>query len=199
MNPRISPLLSIASAQLYRLAGNAALQKYAPVALTWTMIAAFCWLLAYWTWILITPAPQPVPVPSNSGINSVMLEPMVNAHLFGVAAEVATSATAVVQLSALGLKLRGVFAGKSKTGAAAIINVDQKDKSFRIGDEVATGVVLTHIYPDYVELSYQGASERLMLERSTRTDGLVITPPPPLSITPPQNTYTGQPALGVFP
>lgn len=198
MNHRIKQLWITTPAYLYRWMGNTTLQKYAPVALTWTMIATFCWLLAYWTWVLITPAPQPAPVQTNTNNNSVMLEPLIDAHLFGVAAQ--PVASAVVQLSNLGLKLRGVFAGEGKTGVAAIINIDQKDKSFRIGDEITAGVVLTHVYPDYVELSYQGATERLTLERTTRTDGLIIPPPPPLGITSPQNTYTGRPsAQGVFP
>lgn len=174
MNHRIKQLWGNAPSHLHRLAGHVAMQKYLPVVLTWMMIAAFCWLLAYWTWMFATPRPSPALDAPYAAPVRLAIDPLVNAHLFGVAEHKSSAVSDAQLLSALGLKLRGVFAGSGKQGGAAIINIGQKDKAFTIGDEVAPRVTLAHVYADYVELKHGDLLERLDLERTTRTEGLIV-------------------------
>jgi general secretion pathway protein C len=175
MKDRINALLTHLAPRLLSVSNNVKMQKFAPIVITWTMIAALCWMFAHWTWVFITPPPHPVLETPASNSTNLAIEPLVNAHLFGASNTPSSAVNAPMQISALGLKLRGVFAGEGKQGIAAIINIAQKDKAFKLGDEVAPGVTLTHVYADYVELSRAGVKERLNLDRTTQTTGL-ITP-----------------------
>lgn len=172
---------------------NAKAHHYGLMALRWGMIATCCWLLSYWTWVFITPAATPVALPATARA-PVSAETIINAHLFGISAS--SSVVPVQSISALGLKLHGVFAGEGKKGIAAIINVAQKDQAFTLGSEIVAGAVLTHVYADYVELKYHGALERLNLERGTQTAGLIVIAPPasPQPISPPITEIPPAPA-----
>lgn len=166
---------------------NEKTQKYGLTTLIWGMIAACCWLLAYWTWFFITPTTiAPLAVNPQTNNSALSVEPITQAHLFGVSESSASSVVAVQTLSALGYKLRGVFAGEGKKGVAAIISIGQKDQAVVLGGVISPGISLSHVYADYVELSHNGVLERLNLERATQTTGLVVISPPAVSITPPQ-------------
>lgn len=163
--------------------------QYGLMALVWGMIAACCWMLAYWTWIFVTPSASPAPLPSDPlVITSLSVEPITHAHLFGVSDTPASSVAVAQTLSALGYKLRGVFAGEGKKGVAAIISIGLKDQAFTLGSEVSPGVTLTHVYADYVELLHNGELERLSLERTTQPTGLIVITPPVAPIVPAPQT-----------
>lgn len=178
--------------------------QYGLMALIWAMIAACCWMLAYWTWVFVTPSAPHTPLPNDQlTFAPLSIEPMTSAHLFGISESPASSVVATQTLSALGLKLRGVFAGEGKKGVAAIINVGQKDLAFTLGSEVTSDAILEHVYADYVEIRHHGVLERLNLERVTPATGLIIITPPidpvvplPEPDTPPSaealNTLVGQ-------
>ncbi len=138
-----------------------------------------CWTLARWTWVWLTPLPQVAPEVTQTAA-PVALEALVNAHVFGASSQPVATTPQALPLSSLGLHLRGVFAAGEQ--GAAIIQVQQKDKPFRVGDEVVPGVVLHQVFADYVELSRQGALERLNLERSAAP--LNAPPPAPADIPP---------------
>lgn len=168
------------------LLNNEKTQKFGLATLIWGMIAACCWLLAYWTWFFITPTTTPPLAANHQANNSALsVEPITQAHLFGVSDTPASSVATAQTLSALGYKLRGVFAGEGKKGVAAIISIGLKDQAFTLGSIVSPGITLSHVYADYVELSHNGVLERLDLERTTQTSGLIVMTPPAAPIAPP--------------
>ncbi|MDD4964148.1 MAG: type II secretion system protein N [Gallionella sp.] len=162
--------------------------QYGLTTLFWGMIAACCWLLAYWTWIFVTPSATLAPLTRDPlAFTPLSIEPITNAHLFGVSESPVSSVVATQTLSALGYKLHGVFAGEGKKGVAAIFNIGQKDLAFTLGSEITAGAVLEHVYADHVEIKYHGVLERLDLVRATPATGQVlITPPIAPIVAPPQ-------------
>jgi type II secretory pathway component PulC len=182
MTHAFTPILN----RLFNGGSKGRIQKYAPLVLTWAIIVALCWILAHWTWVFVTPRQTDTFTSNHTAPSRLSIEPLLNAHVFGVLSHPSSAVAQATQLSTLNLKLHGVFAGAGKKWVAAIINIEQKDKAFKRGDEILPGVTLSSVYADYVELSLQGRIERLNLERPT---GAPISPVLP-NLPPPQGQYT---------
>jgi len=83
-----------------------------------------------------------------------------NLHLFGHS----LSTSKDIPLTALNLKLTGIFFGESeKDSKASIIYNDQVEKLYSINDTLPNGVVIERIFPKEVILKYNGELQKLTL------------------------------------
>ncbi len=86
-------------------------------------------------------------------------------HLFGLAVGSHFELPSQTQTSS-NMKLLGVFAAIGSLPAFAIVSVDGKPaQPVQAGNEVASGVVMAEVHPEYVVLRRNGATERLNLEK----------------------------------
>jgi len=128
------------------------------------LIVLLCWLLAQWTWLALTPKAKRLPVDAAPLSAPVAADAIFSSHIFG-RAPAESSAPESVPATSSNLKLHGVFAAIGSLPAFAILSVDGKpDQPVKVGTEIAAGVVLSAVYPDYVEVRRNGVVERINLE-----------------------------------
>lgn len=103
---------------------------------------------------------------SQAYIESKLLaEGVADHHLFGQAVGSHFELPSQTQTIS-NIKVLGVFAVIGSLPAFAIVSVDGKPaQPVQAGNEVASGVVMVEVHPDYVVLRRNGATERLNLER----------------------------------
>lgn len=119
-------------------------------------------LLAHWTWRFAAPLPAPSPAAGRSEVRAGNeLDRLRAAGLFG--AQTSSGVTGEVP-TALGLKLRGVFAAPEGRPAMALLSAEGGEQAVVRGDEIQPGVVLDAVAADHVILSNRGVRERLDLE-----------------------------------
>jgi type II secretory pathway component PulC len=83
-----------------------------------------------------------------------------NLHLFGHS----LSTSKDIPLSALNLKLTGIFFGDTeKDSKASIIYNEQAEKLYGINDTLPNGVVVERIFPNEVIIKYNGELQKLTL------------------------------------
>lgn len=120
-------------------------------------------VLAHWTWRFAAPLP---PMPAGAARADIKLgaelDALRSARLFGAAEGKASGQ--IEPVTALNLKLRGVFAAPGGLPALAILSVDGQDQAVATGHEILPGVVLDAVAPDHVILHNRGVRERLDLE-----------------------------------
>jgi len=128
------------------------------------LIVLLCWLLAQWTWLVLTPKAKRATVDATPLSAPVAADAIFSSHLFGRASG-ENSAPESQPVTPSNLKLHGVFAAIGSLPAFAILSVDGKpDQPVKAGTEIAPGVVLAAVYPDRVEVRRNGVVERLNLE-----------------------------------
>lgn len=128
------------------------------------LVVLLCWLLAQWTWLVLTPKAKRMPVEATLLSASPAADVVFSAHLFGHASG-ENSAPESQPTTFSNLKLHGVFAAIGSLPAFAILSVDGKpDQPVKAGTEIAPGMVLATVYPDRVEVRRKGVVERLNLE-----------------------------------
>lgn len=140
------------------------LNKGSVIFIEFALVVALAVSLAYWTWIAV--APRPVAI-SAAQIQPTPPQPAMIAkrHLFGVARG-ETVAPAGNSASGGRLVVVGVFAGSGpETGRAMLALDGAKSVLVAVGDEVAAGIVVREVHPDYVLVTRDGAPERVNLER----------------------------------
>lgn len=119
-------------------------------------------LLAHWTWRFAAPLPAPSPAAGGSEVRAGNeLDRLHAAGLFGAPAS--SGVTGEVP-TALGLKLRGVFAAPEGRAAMALLSAEGGEQAVVRGDEIQPGVVLEAVAADHVILLNRGVRERLDLE-----------------------------------
>ncbi|MDO9371387.1 MAG: type II secretion system protein GspC [Gammaproteobacteria bacterium] len=187
------PLTGWNSAILSRVQARS-LERGAP-AFTALLVILLAYTLAPLTWRVWPAAPQAEPPPRFVVQTAVQRQPQAGAqiadwHLFGVLQ--AEQDAALPPETPLNLTLRGVFASEDAQKAYAIIaDAQGKEDGYRLGAELAGGVVLKEIYPDRVILARGGRSETLSLpnERLPNTapasPGLIQPPTPQIASVPP--------------
>lgn len=162
------------------LKASAVLPPWVAVAL----VVAIAWQLARIFWLLV-PGAEPVAVAipaarspasdASATRQSVNIDTIVNAHLFGT-----VDATAPppdedlqdVQDTRLNLELRGTIAADETQAARAIIaERNGGEKVYSIGDAVTGGATLHSVHPDRVLLRRAGQLEALRLPRADETTG----------------------------
>lgn len=105
-----------------------------------------------------------IPAVADSGGPVVDLAAIVNAHLFGIAAQTGDPASAPA--TSANLTLAGTLAGPEPEQGWAIIGASaQAARVYAAGASLPGGTRLVAIYPDRVILDRNGARESLMLPR----------------------------------
>jgi general secretion pathway protein C len=160
-----------------------AVNRYVPPAVTAVLVIAIAYQLATLTWTLVpgsTPIaaapPRPInvgnaPAPSDYGA-------LTDSHLFGQAAEQATTAPEPALIDApettLSLTLKGILAKEEDTNGGAIISGSRgDDKAYDVGDSIenADGATLHSVYADRVLLNRSGRLETLRLPKELAASG----------------------------
>jgi general secretion pathway protein C len=128
-------------------------------ALTLLLILLLAWQIAgrLWAWF----APEPARTLSQAAANTSANDWERARRLFG---DEAGSGPAAANTS--GIRLRGVYAVDGQTLSAAVVNNGGKrDLAVRIGEEIEKGVTLAVVEADYIEISRNGARERIEIDR----------------------------------
>lgn len=123
-----------------------------------TFLALLAWQVAdrLWRWL----APTPPASTTQASTGNAASEWERARRLFG---EDGSTGPAT---SSSGIRLRGVYAVDGKTLSAAVVNTGGKrDLAVRIGEEIEKGVTLAAVEADYIEISRNGARERIELDR----------------------------------
>lgn len=155
-----------------------------PVALALDVVLAalIVWLLSRFVWLAlgagpaIPAAPAAVAQPLASAAPG---ESLARWHLFGNPVPLADSRAVVRDApdTALKLTLRGIFSQDDrKAGHAIIADENGNEQTYRVGAEVASGVVVDSIETDRVMLSRDGALETLRLPRPDESTAAAPTP-----------------------
>lgn len=123
--------------------------------LTLGLLLVLAWQLAHWTWYFATPVETPTPVASAAPADWNAAR-----RLFG---DVPAGSPAG---PVTGIRLKGVFAVDGVTLSAAVVNTGGKrDIAVRLGEEVEKGVTLASVHPGHIEISRNGALERIDLDK----------------------------------
>jgi general secretion pathway protein C len=140
------------------------------------LVVLLCWLLAQWTWLVLTPKTKRMSADVALLSATVAADAIFPSHLFGRAPG-ESSAPESQSATFSNLKLHGVFAAIGALPAFAILSVDGKpDQPVKAGMEIVPGVVLAAVYPDRVEVRRNGVVERLNLEtRAVGSGGISKT------------------------
>jgi len=131
------------------------------------------WLGAQW-FLYFTTHGDASPPPERQRVQlGAAAEGLASTHLFGVAP---TGAGGEV-VSNLNIKLKGVFASGADAPSMAILNTGDRDQTARVGGEVAPGILLEAVHPEYVMLRRNGSLERVNLEERQETAVAARAPP----------------------
>lgn len=156
--------------------------RHAPAVLGVLLTAALAWQAAALTWkaveLLSTepslPPPAQINDPGSRRVETVSIESITNAHLFGQAdaqpVEIAAAAADAPE-TRLNLKLRGILAADEPEYSRAIITSGNQDKVYAVGDTVATGTTVEGVLADRVLLRRSGRLETLRLPREIASTG----------------------------
>ena len=156
-------------APLRRPAGGAAagLAGAAPTVVSFVLVLVIAAQLASLLWRVLsasggeTGAEAPVVQAQAHGVD---IAAVVNAHLFGVAAQTGDPSEAPV--TSANLTLAGTLAGREPEQGWAIIGASgQASRVYATGASLPGGTRLFAVYPDRVILDRNGARESLMLPR----------------------------------
>nr|WP_087619636.1 type II secretion system protein N [Acinetobacter populi] len=170
------------------------LDKLAPV-LFFIVMIWLCWRLASLFWWFIAPPQIPVIQPVILGSQQPVMPNIVRFSLFE---EQGQNPQAQTQAS-LPLKLEGVVLASPRYLSSAVLRVNDKADSYRIGDKIAeTGLELADVYWDRVIIRESSGQTREIKfgEASTTAN---IAPPPvaaPTSPVTPENNNTADGAIG---
>jgi len=138
---------------------SAALVNLALAGLLVFLLSRFLWLALDWN--------APLPSGGSAEIVAPASAPRASLsrwHLFGNSVLLQDPrALANAPETSLPIDLRGVLSADDPKLGRAFINEGGGERSFRVGDEVAPGVLLDAVYPDRVALSRGGAIEVLKL------------------------------------
>ncbi|MDX1580434.1 MAG: type II secretion system protein N [Alphaproteobacteria bacterium] len=140
------------------------------------LVAVLAYLGAVWVWALVAPAglgagashtPISLSAAASGPANYASLGQFDPFHRQELNAGAAKSNALPEEASEtmLDLKLYGVRASRDASLGAAVIRCPQnKQRVYRVGEEVVSGVTLRGVYPDRILLSRDGRYESLYLE-----------------------------------
>jgi general secretion pathway protein C len=123
---------------------------------TFALLMLLSWMLASWTWYFAAPRETAL----SSATAAAPTDWNAARRLFGPVAEGSSSA------SSGSIRLKGVYAVDGDTPSVAVVNTGGKrDVAVRQGEEVEKGVTLASVQADHIEISRNGANERIELEK----------------------------------
>lgn len=179
--------------------------RVAPKWLALLMVILVAKSAADLTWLVFAPSAQQdsglhrLQERHNSSPAAVRLRTISDLHLFGVASKQKPVQQAPIEAKKTHLKLtlRGVFAADNPEQAMAIIaNARGKEKVYRKGETIFSGVKLYAVYPDKVILERSGNFESLPLPRdldNSANKGVRVIRP--TRYTPPTNVNNSLPVV----
>lgn len=165
---------------------SAFIDRRGPQLATVVLLLLLAWLMARAIWLFATPREVVVPPGEAPAIDARQAANRIaSAHLFGVAGEAGPAETA--QVSNLNLKLKGVFAYTRDSPAYAIVNTgQQRDESFRVGEQITPGVALHAVHPTHILIKRAGQVERVNLEERPGAGGAPAARQPQFRLNVPQ-------------
>ena len=132
-----------------------------------------------WAWsVFKPPAPKAAMTVASSRAETLNLQPLLDAHLFGRSARGPGGSMESIPISSLNLVVMGVIA---EVGSGyAMISVDGRpQESYAVGQEIIGGAVLRSVLGDRVLLERGGSTESLMLQESVKPlEGVSAYVPP---------------------
>ena len=152
----LNPLTTADHERLSRVAAFTLCAAAAAIAV-W-MLARLLWLLLPRADVTETLAPPPPAAPQAT-------QSIAKWHLFGNPQSVLQAQAArAVPATTLRLTLRGTLALPDATQGIAMIADEQgAERSFNVGEQVATNAKLIEVYTDHVVIEHEGAAENLQL------------------------------------
>lgn len=130
--------------------------------LTFLLVIALGWLLAWWTWRLLAPHPRPQGLESAPVVQPSQGDAR---RLFGDATPAVAEAAPTSNV-----RLKGIYLeGGARAVSSAVVNLGAKDKAVRVGQEVGDGSKLAEIHPTHIVLNRAGVEERINLEKFRNT------------------------------
>ncbi|HVF35580.1 MAG TPA: type II secretion system protein N, partial [Candidatus Saccharimonadia bacterium] len=158
--------------------------KPVALALDVALAALILWLLSRFVWLALgagAAVPAASITPSQPPAAATREESLARWHLFGNPVPLADTRAVARDApdTALKLTLRGIFSQDDrKAGHAIIADENGNEQTYRVGAEVASGVVVDSIETDRVMLSRSGALETLRLPRPDEYTAVAPTPNP---------------------
>ncbi len=128
-------------------------------------IAAFCWVLAHWTWRVLEPARVPQGVAPVTDWSASILSRSAFGFARGTAGPTLNVATANASPIAGRVRLLGISRESVATGSGqALFRIDQKRILWiKVGESLEPGIALAAIEPNGVRLMQDGQEVRLFL------------------------------------
>jgi len=164
---------------------------YIPILMSIALVCFIAWQLANFYWDWNTPAVEPEPsIPVNAPVPQAQtanydLNAIKAANLFGEYQAVAVAEPIEEVTDApdttLNLNLHGTLLSDITVQSRAIIEVDNKDKVFSIGDEIQNNVSLYSVEATQVIIDNRGRKEALRLPREEENVTNTRRPPPPVA------------------
>lgn len=192
---RTAAAAALAGARLGRALPAAAAPRLAEIGL----VVLLAFLLAQSAIRLFAPLPVPAD-PAAPSPGSSEAAPVVARNPFSLLETTAPGAAPISTVAAettLDLKLHGTWVEdetvENGLGTAIIRTPDQKQKAYRIGDEICCGASLIGVYPGQVIISRAGVQESLSLPSGQDYQGEAAAVAAPLPSAP-LGVVSGEPA-----
>ncbi|GAB3540825.1 hypothetical protein GCM10027343_10490 [Noviherbaspirillum agri] len=161
--------------------------KRLPLVASFVLFIALCASVAYWAMQLFKPPLRPVAAPPQAA--QAEIRPDAAASLFGGSAQKAAVAS--------NYQLKGIIFSGSPRNSVAILSADGKPaQAVRVDMEVAPGVIVKEVHPEYVLLSDNGATKRVELPENAKgqVELANLAPVPVQPTAMPPGTTTPQPS-----
>lgn len=153
------------------------LDKLAPIVF-FLLLLWLCWRIASLFWWFMAPPQTPTIQPVTLGSQQKMMPDIVRFSLF----EEQGTNPAAQQQANLPIKLEGVMLSNPSYLSSAVIKVDNKASSYRVGAEIeGTGLSVAEVYWDRI----------LVRESNGQTREVLFGDAQPESANPPHNTNAG--------
>ena len=159
-------------------------QRWLPTVVNLGALLILITAVVSWAWsVFKPPAPAASAVVANRA-ETLNLQPLLDAHLFGRSARGPGGSTESIPISSLNLVVMGVVAVAGS--GYAMISVDGRpQESYAVGQDIIGGAILQSVLRDRVLIQRGGATESLMLQDTIKPLEGVSSYIPPVAQTPP--------------
>lgn len=178
----IAPDLIPASRQLNLLWERAQAlltRRWLPTVVNLGALLILITVIVSWAWsVFKPPAPKAAVAVTTSRAETLNLQPLLDAHLFGRASRGPGGSMEAIPISSLNLVVMGVIAAAGS--GYAMISVDGRpQESYAVGQEIVGGAVLQSVLSDRVLIQRGGVTESLLLQELVKPlEGLSAYVPP---------------------
>lgn len=165
--------------QLWDRAQTLLARRWLPTVVNLGALLILITAVVSWAWsVFKPPAPKATMAVTTSRAETLNLQPLLDAHLFGRASRGPGGSMESIPMSSLNLVVMGVIA-EAGSGYAMISVDGRPQESYAVGQEIIGGAVLRAVLGDRVLLERGGATESLMLQESVKPlEGVTAYVPP---------------------